>query len=226
MKIQYILYIAMVGFLANACTNADANVNAPVKEGTMKAVKAAKTVMAKDTTAPKQTVTRTINKRPNTNYSTSKSRAKSEIAQEFPYDLALTDGQGNKTSTEKIFKTGKPTVVLFWLTTCYPCKIEMAAIKKKYDQWEKETDFNLVAISTDFDKNYEKYLKMVEDADWPWDVYHDTNREFRKVMPGELNGLPQTFVFDKEGNIAMHKKRFRPGDEDKLYEEIKLLAAK
>jgi thiol-disulfide isomerase/thioredoxin len=215
----------MLGFLANACTNADANVNAPMKGESAKVIKTAKSSVAKDTTAPKQTVKRVINKRPN-NYSTSKSRQKADIVQEYPYDLALTDGKGNKTSTDKIFKTGKPTVVLFWLTTCYPCKIEMAAIQKKYDQWKEETDFNLVAVSTDFDKNYEKYLKMVEEKNWPWDVYHDTNREFRKVMPGELNGLPQTFVFDKDGNIAMHKKRFRPGDEDKLYEEIKLLAAK
>lgn len=226
MKIQHILYIAMVGFLVNACTSADANVNAPIEAKTSKVSKSTKRTMAKDTIAPKTKVTRTINKRPNTSYGTSKSRPKADIAQNFPYDLALTDGKGNKTSTDKIFETGKPTVVLFWLTTCYPCKVEMAAIKKKYDQWEKETDFNLVAISTDFDKNYEKYLKMVEEAEWPWDVYHDTNREFRKVMPGELNGLPQTFVFDKNGEIAMHKKRFRPGDEDKLYEQIKLLAAK
>ena len=226
MKIQYILYIAMVGCLVNACTNVDANVNAPVKEGAMKSVKAAKTTMVKDTTAPKQTVTRTINKRHNTNYSTSKSRAKTDIMQNYPFDLALTDGKGNKTSTEEIFKTGKPTVVLFWLTTCYPCMIEMGEIKKKYAQWKDETDFNLVAISTDFDKNYDKYLKMAEEKGWPWDVYHDTNREFRKVMPGELNGLPQTFVFDQEGNIAYHKRKYRPGDEDTLYEKVKLLAAK
>ena len=226
MKIQYIFYIVMVGFLANACTNVDANVNAPVKEGSMKTVKAAKTTMAKDTTAPKPAVTRTVNKRPNTYYSTSKSRSKADIEQNYPYDLALTDGNGKKTSTDEIFETGKPTVVLFWLTTCYPCKIEMAAIEKKYEDWKNETDFNLVAISTDFDKNYEKYLKMVEDKDWPWDVYHDTNREFRKVMPGELNGLPQTFVFDKDGNIAYHKRKYRPGDEDTLYDKVKVLAAK
>jgi len=218
MKIQYFLYIVFATFLANACTSADASVSADKVS--------AKVAMKKDTTAPKQQVKRTIAKRPHSNVMTSKSRQKADIMQEYPYDLALTDGKGNKTSTDKIFKTGKPTVVLFWLTTCYPCKVEMAAIKKKYDQWQDETDFNLVAISTDFDKNYNKYLKMVEDADWPWDVYHDTNREFRKVMPGELNGLPQTFVFDKDGNIAMHKKRFRSGDEDKLYDKIKLLAAK
>ncbi len=225
MKMQYLIYIGMLGWLANGCTNADANVNAPMQGEAAKVVQTAKTTVAKDTTAPQQTVKRVINKR--SNYiSTSKSRQKADIVQEYPYDLALTDGKGNKTSTDKIFKTGKPTVVLFWLTTCYPCKIEMAAIQKKYDQWKDETDFNLVAISTDFDKNYDKYLKMVEEKNWPWDVYHDTNREFRKVMPGELNGLPQTFVFDKDGNIAMHKKRFRPGDEDKLYENIKMLAAK
>ena len=224
MKLISFLYIACACLVFNACTNVDASVDTNLAAKTTAA--AAKTIAKKDTTAPKSAVTRTINKRPNSPYNISKSRPKSEIKQMYPYDLALTDGVGKKTSTEEIFKTGKPTVVLFWLTTCYPCRLEMAAIKKKYDQWQDETDFNLVAISTDFDKNYEKYLKYVEDADWPWEAYHDTNREFRNVMPGQLNGLPQTFIFDKDGNIAMHKKRFRPGDEDKLYDQVKLLASK
>ena len=45
-------------------------------------------------------------------------------------------------------------------------------------------------------------------------------------MPGQLNGLPQTFILDKEGNIALHKRKYRSGDEDKLYEKVKELAAK
>ncbi len=219
MKIlPYMCMMFLVACFA-ACTSADANVDAGAKQSAMKHV------LPKDTIPAGVKAVAPV-KRPNRPYSTSKSRPKTEIEQVYPYDLALTDGKGRKTSSDKVLKKGKPTVVLFWLTTCYPCRIEMAAIKKKYDQWAEETDFNLVAISTDFDKNYDNYLKYVEKAEWPWEAYHDTNREFRNVMPGELNGLPQTFVFDKNGELAMHKKRFRSGDEDKLYEKIKLLAAK
>jgi cytochrome oxidase Cu insertion factor (SCO1/SenC/PrrC family) len=220
MKILTYIYVVLAIGMIVACTSAEANVDA-----VQASVKGAKVMVKKDTTPT--AVTRKIAERPNRNgYITSKSRPKAEIKQTFPFDLALTDGVGKKTSTEKIFKKGKPTVVLFWLTTCYPCRVEMAAIKKKYEQWQDETDFNLVAVSTDFDKNYDNYLKYVEKADWPWEAYHDSNREFRNVLPGGLNGLPQTFVFDANGEIAYHKRKFRSGDEDKLYEEIKKLAAR
>ena len=219
MKYITLMCVLLCAGVVLTCTSADANVNAGDK-----ATAKSKTVAAKDTIVP-QTKT-VMNKRPERPYMVSKSRPKTEIDHTYPFDLALTTGQGKSTSTKDVLKKGKPTVVLFWLTTCYPCRIEMAAIKKKYDQWQEETDFNLIAVSTDFDKNYDNYLKYVKDAEWPWEAYHDTNREFRNILPGELNGLPQTFVFDKNGEIAMHKKKFRSGDEDKLYEKVKLLAAK
>jgi hypothetical protein len=42
-------------------------------------------------------------------------------------------------------------------------------------------------------------------------------------MPGELNGLPQVFIFDKNGKLAYRHKGFRPGDEVELFEKIKEL---
>lgn len=163
----------------------------------------------------------------NSNYIVSTSRKKDEIEQNFPYDIALRRADGSETnSTEILKKNGKPTILLFWLTTCYPCKIEMKAIKEKFPKWRAETDFNLVAISTDFEKNYGKFQEMVKANSWGWKTYHDFNREFRYVMPGELNGLPQTFIIDKNGEIVYHKRKYSSGDEDKLYAKVKALAAK
>ncbi len=162
----------------------------------------------------------------NSNYIVSTSRPKTEIKKEFPYDIDLRTAGEKVQKSSEIFDKNKPTVLLFWLTTCYPCKIEMKAIKQKYAQWKSETDFNLVAISTDFEKNYGKFQEMVANQGWEWDTYHDFNREFRYVMPGELNGLPQTFVIDKNGEIAYHKRKYYTGDEDKLYAKVKELAAK
>lgn len=161
----------------------------------------------------------------NSNYIVSTSRQKTEIKQDFPYDIELRTADGTVQKSDELFDTEKPTVILFWLTTCYPCRIEMKAIQGKYAQWKSETDFNLVAISTDFEKNYGKFQEMVETQGWEWDTYHDFNREFRYVMPGELNGLPQSFIIDKNGKIAYHKRKYRSGDEDKLYAKVKELAA-
>ncbi|MFT4664285.1 MAG: cytochrome c biogenesis protein CcmG/thiol:disulfide interchange protein DsbE [Polaribacter sp.] len=160
------------------------------------------------------------------NYMADTARPEAKINKTFPYDIPLKTAAGEVLNSENELKpNGKPTVLLFWLTTCAPCAMEMKAISEKYEGWQKETDFNLVAISTDFSKNYPNFVKRVEDKKWPWKTYNDVHREFRKVMPGGLNGLPQTFLLDKEGKIIFHKRKYRSGDEDKLYEQVKALAS-
>ena len=157
----------------------------------------------------------------------STSRQKQNIVQAFPYDIDLKDAKGKVVNSSKLLKNKKkPTILLFWLTTCFPCKIEMKAIKEKYAQWTDETDFRLVAISTDFMKNEAAFQKMAIENGWDWEVYHDFNREFRHVMPGGLNGLPQTFVIDKNGEVVYHKRKYSTGDEDILYAKVKELAMK
>ncbi len=163
----------------------------------------------------------------NSRFVMDKSRQKTQINSQFPYDIDLKTADGKIVNSSEVLKgNGKPTILLFWLTTCFPCSLEMAAIQKKYKDWQKEADFQLFALSTDFQKNYPKFVKRVEEKQWPWPAYNDVNREFRKIMPGTLNGLPQTFVLDKNGQIAYHKRKYKPGDEDALFAKVKELAAK
>ena len=147
------------------------------------------------------------------------------IKTEYPYNIDLKTPDGEVLNSSKVFKqNGKPSVVMFWLTTCYPCGLELAAITKKFPQWQEEADFNLYAISTDFPKNAAKFTKRVKSGQWTFEAYHDYTRQFMKVMPAGLNGLPQVFVFDKDGTIVYHKRKYKPGDEDVLFEKVKELA--
>lgn len=155
----------------------------------------------------------------------SKARPKDQIEQVYPYDISLKTAEGKEIPSNKVLaKNGKPTVLMFWLTTCTPCRFEMKAIKEKFPQWQEEADFNFYAISTDFERNYEAFVKMVNENGWEWETYNDVNREFRSVMPGELNGLPQTFVLDKDGQIVYHKRKWKPGDEDVMFSKVKGLS--
>lgn len=157
----------------------------------------------------------------------SSSRPADQIRQDYPYDIELKKADGTTVRSDEVFPTdGKPTVLMFWLTTCGPCRMELNAINKKFHAWEQEADFNFYAISTDFPKNYESFVKRVEESNWPWEAYNDVNREFMQVMPGRLNGLPQIFLLDANGQIAYHTRKYRPGDEDKLFAEIRKLAAR
>jgi len=142
----------------------------------------------------------------------------------YPFDIKLRTADGEEVSSADALKyKGKPTIVSFWLTTCGPCRMEFAAIKGKYEKWQEEADFNMVAISTDFPKNHQAFVDMTKKEEWPWDVYLDVDRAFWRVMPGALNGLPQVFVYDENGEIVYYKRKYKPGDEDTLFSKIKEL---
>jgi peroxiredoxin len=162
---------------------------------------------------------------PTPRYFTETARPADKIQKTFPFDIDLRDTAGKIQNSNVLLKnnSGKPTILLFWLTTCFPCRLELEAINKAYPTWKKEVDFRMIALSTDFSDRYPQFIERVRKGNWLFEAYHDTNREFRYVMPGELNGLPQLFVLDAAGNITYHKRRYRPGDENELFEHLKQL---
>jgi len=219
-------FIAALFFSCSNGTSENVNSNElNIKQASTHSIKSEAQPVAvanRDTLPPAKKATTQKNKKSSVRYTIDTSRPKNKIKQDFPFDIPMTNVKREKLNSKTVLKkNGKPTVVLFWLTTCYPCRMELNAIKKKYPQWKTEADFNLVAISTDFQKNYEKFISRVEKENWGWETFHDTDREFKKVIPGQLNGLPQTFIFDKDGNIVYHKRKYQTGDEDKLFEEVK-----
>jgi cytochrome c biogenesis protein CcmG, thiol:disulfide interchange protein DsbE len=146
-------------------------------------------------------------------------------AMPFPFDLPLTTTDSTQTiSSQQILATGKPTVLAFWLTTCMPCQMELAAYTERYAAWKKELDFNLYAISTDWPQRFRQIAPKAAAAKWPFPVYWDGQRSFANILPGALNGLPQVFIFDKKGKLVWQHRRYTPGDEQKVYAKLQELA--
>ncbi|MEZ4921174.1 MAG: TlpA disulfide reductase family protein [Saprospiraceae bacterium] len=141
----------------------------------------------------------------------------------YSLDIQLFNpADSSATSSKKAFKKGKgPVVIAFWLTTCQPCLRELSAYSKLYDNWQKEADFQLAAISIDYPQRFYRVGEIVQEKAFPFPSYWDGARQFKEVLPGRLNGLPQLFIFDKNGKLVYHHKGFQTGDEVKLFEEIK-----
>ncbi len=157
----------------------------------------------------------------NVQYYTSSARPSDQIEKKFPFNIDLKDVNGKVTNSADVFKKHDvPTVIVFWLTTCYPCRMEIQAYQQKYAQWKKESKFRMLVISYDFPDNYDNYVKRVAEEKWEWETFHDMRKEFGFVLPGELNGLPQVFIFDKKGELVYQKRKYYPGDEDTLYQKI------
>ena len=149
-------------------------------------------------------------------------RPDEKVKKEFPFDIPITDKQGLITNSAKALPSdGKPLVVFFWMTTCGPCRAELTAIKGKYEAWQKEAPFKMVAVSIDFPTRHDAFKERVQIEGWQWEAYHDWNREFTAVMPGNLNGVPQVFLFDKNGKIVYTTRKYIGGEEDELFAKIK-----
>lgn len=154
----------------------------------------------------------------------STARPEAEIVKTFPYNIDLKAADGSVVNSAELFlNNNKPVVLMFWLTTCYPCRMELQAIASKMEAWQKEADFRLVAVSMDYPHNYEQFVTRVKESNWPFEAYNDLNREFGMAMPGGLNGLPQVFVLTPEGEIIYHTRKYVTGDEDILFSKIKAL---
>lgn len=148
------------------------------------------------------------------NYVMETARPTDRIRQDYPYDIELKQADGTLVRSDAVFPAdGKPVLLLFWLTTCYPCRMELEALKKAVPQWKRDLDFHMIAVSTDFQKNFPAFTQRVETEAWSWPAFNDVHREFSRIMPGGLNGLPQTFVLDGNGQIVYHKRKYSPGDE-------------
>lgn len=137
--------------------------------------------------------------------------------------VKLVDMEGNAVNTAELGFDG-PIVISFWATWCSPCKRELNTIQDLYTDWQEETGVNLVAVSIDDEKTKNSVPVYVNGKGWEYLVLLDPNWDFKRAMG--VNNVPHTFLVDTNGKIVYSHNNYAPGDEDRLYEEIKKLTGK
>jgi peroxiredoxin len=137
--------------------------------------------------------------------------------------VKLNDMKGKVVNTAELGLEG-PVVFSFWATWCAPCKKELNTIHDLYGDWQEETGVTLVAVSIDDEKTKSQVPVYVNGKAWDYMVLMDPNGDFKRAMG--VNNVPHTFLVDKEGNIVYSHNNYAPGDEEKLYQEIKKLTGK
>lgn len=111
-------------------------------------------------------------------------------------------------------------VFSFWATWCAPCIEELNALNEVYDEWKKELDMEIIAISTDDSRTQKRVKPLLNGKGWEFDVLLDTNQDLKRAL-GIIN-IPYTIVV-KNGEIVHIQNGFTPGSEDELYTKLQSL---
>lgn len=141
---------------------------------------------------------------------------------QFPFNVLLTspDSTTSISSNFLLDNKHKATLLAFWLTTCFPCTTELDTYAQHYKDWQEQYDLKIIAISLDFPERFRQIEQRLQQKKYPFQVWWDSERSFKKILPGGLNGFPQVFLFNNNGQLVWQHKGFRLGDELKLLQVV------
>jgi peroxiredoxin len=143
------------------------------------------------------------------------------IAQNNLPDLNLTSIEGKSVSLKNDFnEKDKLYVFSFWATWCAPCINELDEMNDVQEEWKKEVDFEVIAVSTDDSRTQKRVKPLVNGKEWTYKILLDTNQDFKRAL--SIVNIPYTIVV-KNGKIVHIQNGYVPGSEVELFEKLKSL---
>lgn len=108
----------------------------------------------------------------------------------------------------------KYTLVDFWFSSCQPCLEAMEKYKNFYSLYE-DKGFQIVAISTDREKDIPNWIDTIKKRNLNWQNFHDKNKT--EAIKYSINSFPTVFLLDSEGKIV--EKNISPEDLETFLKE-------
>lgn len=131
-------------------------------------------------------------------------------------DLKTMDGKTFNSADLSI--DNKVVIVSLWATWCVPCLKELDAISEVYDQWQSETDVELIAVSVDDSRTVKRVKPLINGKGWDYTILLDTNNDFQRALGAAT--VPMTLLI-KNNEIVFRHSGYSPGSEMELYEKVK-----
>ena len=112
----------------------------------------------------------------------------------------------------------KPLIICYWSIACKPCIQELNSINDQIEDWRKEADFDVVAVSVDDVRLKATAKAKASSLGWEFICLFDANQTLKRAMNVSLT--PQSFVVDAEGNIVFSHSGYSPGSEQLLIDKV------
>ena len=93
---------------------------------------------------------------------------------------------------------GKVTLVNIWATWCIPCRAEMPAIEKLYQELGPK-GLRVIAISID-EGDGQDVADFVKELGLTFDILQDKSGDIQRVF--QTTGVPESFLLDRNGVIV------------------------
>ena len=122
----------------------------------------------------------------------------SDIAQGDPVPqatLPTLDGSGEASLADY---EGKWVFVNFWASWCNPCRTESPDLQRYHEEYESDTFTVLGVNQEDLTGDAEEFI---EEFDLTYPQLRDASGD--QADPFGMSGLPESFLIDPEGNIAL-----------------------
>lgn len=145
----------------------------------------------------------------------------SAFAQKALPNLNLTTLDGKSVSLKNDFtEKDKIYIFSFWATWCTPCIQELDEMAELQEQWKKEINYEVIAVSTDDARTQKRVNPLVNGKGWEFKVVLDSNQDFKRAM--SIVNIPYTIVV-KNQEIVHIQNGYVPGSENELLAKLKTL---
>jgi peroxiredoxin len=111
-------------------------------------------------------------------------------------DFSLQTPQGETVTLSEL--RGQAVLVNLWATWCPPCRAEMPAIQKLYEEY-KDQGFMVLAVNMTYQDNPQAVLPFTQENNLTFPILLDETGEMARKY--ELRSLPSSFFINRNGII-------------------------
>ena len=93
---------------------------------------------------------------------------------------------------------GKWVLLDFWYVDCHWCRKLTPHLINIYEDWRNKKDFEIVSVSVDKPKDYDRWLEAIEHDGATWTQVNDSTKTY--PLEFGITGYPTMILVDPDGN--------------------------